>query len=217
MAQIHIADRQNPLLFQMDMNAEVSTLRQQTTRNLGRTYMASSQEYEDVLDETFIMLCRQIATGYAWQRNIMAETGRSTFKTAVRRDQEFQARPESRKKVIYREMKHISSIVNNWQSIQHNCSLPWMNNVDVRTFPLWISAKCKNYTFIEKENQKDGSRKREHPTAKEYNLEQVQDVVDNKPGATEAILDQVDRDLGQIDMICDDIKIEFHRRALRLS
>ena len=78
-------------------------------------------------------------------------------------------------------------------------------------------SKCKNYNFVEKENRKDGSQKREHVTPKEYNIEQVQDVVDNKPGATEAILDQVDRDPVQIDMICDDIKIAFHRRALRLS
>ena len=132
MAQIHVANRQNQLLFQIDMSVDVSTLRQQTSRNLGRTYMASSEEYEEVLDQAFIMQCRRIATGYAWQRNIMAETGRSTFKTAVRRDHEFQARPENKKKATYLEMKHISSIVNNWQSIKHNCSLPWMTNLDYK-------------------------------------------------------------------------------------
>ena len=86
-----------------------------------------------------------------------------------------------------------------------------MKNLDVRTFPLWKLSKCKNYSFVERENRKDGSQKRENPTPKEYNLEQVQDVVDNKPGATEAIVDQVDRDPVQIDVMCDDIKIAFHR------
>ena len=70
-----------------------------------------------------------------------------------------------------------------------------MKNLNVRTFPLWKLSKCKNYSFVKRENRKDGSQKRENPTPKEYNLEQVQDVVDNKPGATEAILDQVDQRL----------------------
>ena len=88
-------------VFQMDMNADVSTLRRQTRRNLGRTYMVSSEEYEDVLDEAFIMQCRRIATGYAWQSNIMAET-------AVRRDREFQAWLGNRTKAIRDEAYFIN-------------------------------------------------------------------------------------------------------------
>ena len=43
---------------------------------------------------------------------------------------------------------------------------------------------------------------------------QVHDIVDNKDGATEAILNQVDRNPDQIHLICEDIKIAFHRRAI---
>ena len=213
MAQIHVANRQNPLLFQIDMENDVDIFRQRCCTQLRRTYLATSDDYDGMLDEAFRVQCRRIATGYAWMRNLMAETGRATFKTAVRRDREFQAHRPRRKKQVYREIKHITSIVENWQSIKHNCSLPWMINIDVRTYPLWKLSKCKNYNYVEKENKKDDVRTRTHVIPKEYNVQQVQDVVENKDGATEAILEQVDNDADQIDLICEDIKIAFHRRA----
>ena len=216
MAQVHVANRQNPLLFDIDMGQEVDVCRRRSCIQLRRNFIATSDDYDGMLDEAFRTQCRRIAMGYAWMRNVMAETGRVTFKTAVRRDRHFQSLPERRKTAIYREIKHISSIVENWQLIVHHCSLPWMANVDVRTYPLWKLAKCRTYSYVEKENRTDEGKKNHHTLAKEYNLQQVNDIVDNRNGATEAILMQVDRNPDQIDLICEDLKIAFRRRATGL-
>ena len=197
MAQIHVANRQNPLMSDVDINHNVDMCRQWSCSQLGRSYVTNSQDYDGMLDQSFRIQCMRIATGYAWAKKAMIETGRLTFKTAVRQDRHFQNLPPQRKKIIHREIKHITSIVENWQAIVHHCTLPWM----------------VNYQFVELENKKDDTKKRNRSLTKEYNIHQVNDIVDNRQGATEAILNQVDRDPDQIDLFCEDLKIAFHRRS----
>ena len=197
MAQIHVANRQNPLMSDADINHNVNMCRQWSCTQLSRSYVTNSQDYDGMLDQSFRIQCMRIATGYAWAKKAMIETGRLTFKTAVRQDRHFQNLPPQRKKIIHREIKHITSIVENWQAIVHHCTLPWM----------------VNYQFVELENKKDDTKKRNRSLTKEYNIHQVNDIVDNRQGATEAILNQVDRDPDQIDLFCEDLKIAFHRRS----
>ena len=74
---------------------------------------------------------------------------------------------------------------------------------------LWKLARCHNYEFVEKENNRVNTRSR--PTARTYHLYMVDDIVNNVAGSTDLILNEVNHDTEQINLIAKD----FHRVLLR--
>ena len=85
-----------------------------------------------------------------------------------------------------------------------------MTNIDVRGFPLWKLARCTNISFVEKENNRNNTVK-PRPTPRAYNMYLVDDIVNNVPGSTDRLLNEVHHDDDQLALIAKD----FHRIIVR--
>lgn len=200
---------QNTILFNVDLTNGVNLQRQNNNSTLLGEFNLLAQQHQHQLNQNFQNTIRRIVTGYAFYRNALESTGRRTFKPAMRRFQDFQALDEERKKEICRDIEYIKKIFESWGDIVQNCTMPHMTNLDVRNFPLWKLARCHSYAFVEMENNRGNTRSR--PTARSYHMYMVDDIVDNVPGSTDLILNEVNRDPEQIGLIAKD----FHRILIR--
>ena len=125
---------------------------QHTSDILFDIYTELCHDNETKLNELWNLTTDRIAAGYAFFQNVLATTGRLTFRSAMRSFPAFTRLPDERKKVIFREIEYIKTIYENWSDIVHNCTDEIMTNVDVRAWPLWKLLRAVNYKFVEEEN-----------------------------------------------------------------
>ena len=130
----------------------------------------------------------------------------------MRRFPAYQALTDETKTRIETEIRYIRCIYENWQLIVRNCTLSIMTDLDVRSFPLWKLAKCRNLGFVESENNKVNQVRRQ-PTQRAYSLTMIYDIVDNKARSTENLLSKVGNDQAQIKKISEDFRDVLQRRA----
>ena len=205
---------QNTIMFTIDMNVDVTNYRQRNEVMLLNTFENVLTQRNIQMEAYFRATCTSIAVGYALHRNVLNATGRLTYKTAVRRYREFRDLPALTKKRHFKDQEYIKHIFENWDSIVRNCTLPRMIHLDVKGFKLWKLAKCSKLSYVDEENNRcdpNYQTVRPRPIQKEYQLHQIQDLIDNIPGATDRILDAVQNDPEQIKEIAKD----FHNYLLR--
>lgn len=167
-------------------------------------------------DRQFRRTCRIVAKGYALHRRVLEVTGRRTYKTALRRYPEFRQLPEPDQEEHLQEHEYIVRIYENWDLIVENCTKPRMIHLEIRNFPLWKLSKCIGEKFVDKENDRnnpDLRPSRPRPVRRTYELNMVEDIVNNVPGSTDRILDTVNNDPEQVDLISKD----FHTYLLQRS
>ena len=212
MTQLHVATTQNRFLMEVDMERELNALRPLTTSNLQQLFIRSTEIHEEILDQVFATTCVRITSGYTWKRKVLSETNCINFKVAMRRYPAFLALPARTRSLIFREIKYVTKIVERWNDIVHNCTLPHMVNLDVRPYALWRLSKCTDLKFVEQENQR-GEPTPNVPVGRTYPIDMVRDILDNRDGATDAILLLVGEDQHQLTMIANDFKSLLLRRA----
>ena len=198
------------VLSTINLNANVTTLRQSSEVDLIRQMSNLLVSNESDLDQIFRSTCQRVAVGYALFQNVLRRSGMRNFKPAIRTVASFQNLPEDRRKRIETDMKYIRCIYENWDLIVRNCSLEIMTSLDIRPFPLWKLAKCIRLSFVENENNKV-NRVRRRPTQRAYDLTMIDEIVENVEGSTQRLLDLVGNDEEQIQKIADD----FHQTLLR--
>ena len=184
-----------------------------TLLNDVRTLLESNRRQKD---RKFRRTCRIVAKGYALHKKVLEVTGRRKYKSALRRYPEFMNLPEHDREKHLTEHEYILRIYNNWDQIVENCTRPSMIHLDIREFPLWKLSKCIGEKFCDKENDRqnpDLRPNRPRPIQRKYEMDMVQDIVNNEPGSTDRILATVNNDPEQVDLIAKD----FHTYLLRRS
>ena len=166
------------------------------------------------LDRVFNSTMKIVYAGHAWATKAISRTSCVTFKPAMRKNEAFQRLPETRKEEIYEEQKHIRSIVRHWDKIVYNCNLPEMIHFDIKGLPLWKIARCSKLSFVQDENSAmGGNTVPRRPVKRTYEIEMVDDMINNVPGSTQRLLDQVNNDKKQIKLIGKDVTDLLLRRA----
>ena len=205
-----MANQQNAIMLTINLGADMATFEQQSELTLVREFCTLIDRTDEELDVLFLMTCSRVALGYAWLQNALRRSGRRTFKPAMRRFPAYQLLSPEMQTRIETDIKYIKCIYENWQLIVRNCTLPIMRDLDVRSFPLWKLSKCRNFGFVESENNKVNQVR---PTVRAYNLTMIDDIVDNEPRSTEKLLSLVGNDQEQIKKIAEDFHDVLQRRA----
>ena len=133
---------------------------------------------------------------------------RRTFRTAMRRNNNFQAEPDDVKEQCFLKMKYIIRIYENWALLRANVV---DTGIDIRGFPLWKLYKCINIDEARKQANRRSIRRR--PTRRLYPAFMIDDVVNNQPAATERVLNHVHRDEEQVKLIGKDVAALLEQRA----
>ena len=131
----------------------------------------------------------------------------------MRRNRRFQQLSAKRKDDIYWEQKYITSIVKYWPKIVEYCTHHTMIHLDIRSFSLNKLSRCSSWKFVDDENNRMGGNPPKRPEKRNYEIELVDDVIDNVPGSTQRILDLVENDKKQIKLIGKDLTDLLLRRA----
>ena len=202
----------NAILLTINLSADMASYERRSEPTLVQEFCTLIEQTDEELDELFRMTCRRVALGYAWLQNALRRSGRRTFKPAMRRFPAYQSLTAETKTRIETDIRYIRCIYENWQLIVRNCTLPIMSDLDVRSFPLWKLAKCRNLGFVENENNKVNAVRR-RPTQRAYSLTMIYDIVDNKTRSTETLLSLVGNDQEQIKKISEDFHDVLQRRA----
>ena len=177
-------------------------------KDLQRLYYQDRLNLENQLDQLFNNRCEAIARGYSWLQKALRTTGRKNFKTAMRRNREFQLKSPDVQREILLEMRYIKSIYENWGLIRENIK---ETGIDIRGFPLWKLTKCTCIMFCVKESNRPRTRRRN--IEREYHPIQIEEILNNVPGSTDRIIEYVNGDEEQLKKIAEDLGAGLLRRS----
>ena len=103
-------------------------------------------------------------------------------------------------------------IYENWDQIVINCTRHDMTYVDVRRMSLYQLSRAHVPGWVVRFND-DHKPKTTRRTEKEYSQAMVDSVINNDPGSTQRILDQVDNDEEQLKLYGRDFINALIRKA----
>jgi hypothetical protein len=208
--------RPNSIMLSINIRNDVAIAREQNEANLINQITTITDMNEGFADMRFRLTCRKIAKGYALYRKVLTATGMQKYKPAIRRYPEFVALPQKTKTEHLSDMEYIVPIYHNWDTISKNCNEEGFQYIDVRDYKLWKLARCFNIDFVKEEDAKSNPNSRRsvrRPIARSYDIDMVEDILDNVPASTERLLQQVNHDPEQIKLITKDFGNALLRRA----
>ena len=203
----------NAILYDFDLPEWVQQKRNTDVNDLLNKFnIEIPLEDERAWTERFAKRCEQVASGYAWYKKVLRQTGRKTYKPAMRHYAPYQRMTEPQREELDKKVDQVKTIYENWDKIMLLCNRSDMIYVDVKKFSLFQLSRACETRWLEQYN-KAHMPKTKRIIHREYEPEMIEAIINNEEGATDTILQHINNNKDQITLIGRDITKALLRRA----